>query len=220
MKNVSTKIAYMVIGSLLTIIGYHFGNIDNNAAEAEKEDRPPMGFRIGAERDDPIADEIRVRRLVIVGEDDTPHIVADTHRVVEVRKGDNTSRIETAIVIGKKGGQQLLLHPDGIHRSVPIEIEEGSMLYKKGDKLPPFDSGDIVKKSGSIVIVNRNNKIGGRIVGELPPNENFIRFIGENTWIELSNGTRYTCKTEKCIIDMETHTISEGEISVSYKDRK
>ena len=61
MKNVSTKIAYMVIGSILTLIGYHFGNIENNTAVAQ--------------RDDPIVDEIRSRRLVIVGDDDTPRVI-------------------------------------------------------------------------------------------------------------------------------------------------
>ena len=60
MKNVSTKIAYMVIGSLLTLIGYHFGNIETNTATAQK--------------DDAIVDEIQCRRLVVVGDDGTTRV--------------------------------------------------------------------------------------------------------------------------------------------------
>ena len=66
MKDVSTKIGYMVIGSLLTLIGYHFGNVDSNTASAQK--------------DDPIVDEIRCRKLVIVGENNTPRIALGTDR--------------------------------------------------------------------------------------------------------------------------------------------
>ena len=36
MKKVLTKIGYMAFGSLLTLIGYHFGNIDNNSANAQQ----------------------------------------------------------------------------------------------------------------------------------------------------------------------------------------
>jgi hypothetical protein len=225
MKNVSTKIAYMVIGSLLTIIGYHFANIDHNAAEAEKED--------------PIVDEIRCRRLVIVDEDDTPHLVLGTLRQVSVGEDDNAPHLVGEIAIGKHGGKRLLLHPDGIHESVPPKIEvgktpkaiietltpnltpsltsgallenpkpipsfdkAGGMLCKKGDKLLPFDFGDIQDQAGKIVLFNRNNKTGGR--------ERSIRFIGKNAWIQLTDGTRYTSQSENCIIDLETHTISEG----------
>ena len=64
MKNVSTKIAYMVIGSLLTLIGYNFGNIETNTATAQK--------------DDAIVDEIQCRRLVVVGDDDTSRVILGT----------------------------------------------------------------------------------------------------------------------------------------------
>ena len=60
MKNILTKVSYMAFGCLLTIIGYHFGNIDNNSANAQEHT--------------PILDEVRCRRLVIVGDDNTPRI--------------------------------------------------------------------------------------------------------------------------------------------------
>ena len=66
MKNFLTKIGYMALGSLLTLIGYHFGNIDNNRADAQVE--------FGVKEKSEIVDEIRCRKLVIVGEDDIPRI--------------------------------------------------------------------------------------------------------------------------------------------------
>ncbi len=73
MKNVLRKIAYMVIGSLLTIIGYHFGNIENNTADAQEK------------TDNPIVDEIRCRHLLIVNE--------DGERVVSITTGDTAGGI-------------------------------------------------------------------------------------------------------------------------------
>ena len=65
MKTILTKMTYMAIGSLLTLIGYHFGNIDNNSANAQIRVTP---------QETEIVDEIRCRELVIVGDDDTPRI--------------------------------------------------------------------------------------------------------------------------------------------------
>ena len=79
MKNILTKVGYMAFGSLLTLIGYHFGNIDNNSADAQVftiEDPKPE-----------IVDEIRCRKLVIVGDDDTQRIrlVTDSSDRGEIR---------------------------------------------------------------------------------------------------------------------------------------
>ena len=70
MKTILTKVTYMAIGSLLTLIGYHFGNIDNNSADAQLLD---------TSQETEIVDEIRCRKLVIVGKDDTPRITLKTH---------------------------------------------------------------------------------------------------------------------------------------------
>ena len=35
MKKVMEKVIFMAVGSLLTIIGYHFGTVDNNSANAQ-----------------------------------------------------------------------------------------------------------------------------------------------------------------------------------------
>ena len=58
----------MAVGSLLTLIGYHFGNIDNNSADAQ----------LVVKKSAPIVDEIRCHKLVIVGDDETQHITLGT----------------------------------------------------------------------------------------------------------------------------------------------
>ena len=55
MKSVLTKISYMAFGCLLTLIGYYFGNVDNNSADAQVVKKAVK-----------TADELRCRRLVIV----------------------------------------------------------------------------------------------------------------------------------------------------------
>ena len=54
---------------LLTVIGYHFGNIDNNSAGAQVA-------TVKGKAD--IVDVIRCRKLIIVGEDDTLRIKLGT----------------------------------------------------------------------------------------------------------------------------------------------
>lgn len=54
MKNIITKLSYMALGGLLTLIGYHFGNIENHTADAQ----------VAA---DEVKDVIRCRKLIIVG---------------------------------------------------------------------------------------------------------------------------------------------------------
>ncbi len=57
MKKFLTKIGYMAFGRLLTIIGYHFGNVDNNSVNAQQ----PLGTFVE------IVDKIRVRQVEIGG---------------------------------------------------------------------------------------------------------------------------------------------------------
>lgn len=65
MKNVLTKLSYMAFGCLLTLIGYHIGNVDHNWADAQSD------------LSEQTVDEIRCRSLVIVDEDDTPRVTLD-----------------------------------------------------------------------------------------------------------------------------------------------
>ena len=87
MKKILTKLSYMAFGSLLMLIGYHFGNIDNNSADAQgivKENAP-------------IVRELRCRSLVIVDDDNTPRITLGTnqfgHGEIQIYNEKGTRRI-------------------------------------------------------------------------------------------------------------------------------
>ncbi len=320
MKNVSTKIAYMVIGSLLTIIGYHFGNIANNPAEAQEK------------ADAPIVDEIRCRRLVVVNEDGetvtkiVPTLDGDGTIAINNKDGEVLVNIaptvETSdgsiqtynkdgkvlVTIGTTetsdgfirtynkdgelvagigsdgyGGHMAIWNNKGFENSPkPIvrigTTDEGNgvivtkdadgnetdvlgepnkifaykditrvsrgpttprsgatiprklvrsryspgpkpvgLLLEKGDKLQPFNFNDIEKKSLGVETIDAAK--GARIRNKLFTHDaRIIWFTNKYAWIELTDGTRYTSKTEKCIIDMETHTISEGELLKSMSE--
>lgn len=68
MKNILTKIGYMTFGCLLTLIGYHFGNIDNNSVNAQEALGTPVE----------IVNKLRVRQIEIVGNDNSPRIYLGT----------------------------------------------------------------------------------------------------------------------------------------------
>ncbi len=103
MKKNFTKLGYMAFGCVLTLIGYHFGNIDNNS--------------VNAQENSPIVDEVRCRRLVIVGADNTPRITLGTdflHRgYIQIYNEDGELRIDLDVdwydrgiitVLGKESG--------------------------------------------------------------------------------------------------------------------
>lgn len=75
MKKILTKIGYMAFGSLLTLIGYYFGSIDNNSANAQESKvvRPYL-----LDRTYSIVDEVHCRRLVILGDDEGDRITLET----------------------------------------------------------------------------------------------------------------------------------------------
>ena len=85
MKKIAAKMGYIALGSLLTLIGYHFGNIDENRADAQ-----------GVE----IIDEIACRKLVIVGDDLTPRIVLKTDDVDNGRLLIFNEKPETRVMLG------------------------------------------------------------------------------------------------------------------------
>ena len=128
MKNVSTKIAYMVIGSLLTLIGYHFGNVDNNTASAQK--------------DDSIVDEIQCRRLVVVGNDGTTRIDLGTEILDGVETGYvNVIRegklLSTTIGSDTNGGSIAIFNRDS-NQELPVVLigitEKGHGIVATSDK--------------------------------------------------------------------------------------
>ena len=115
MKKVLTKMGYMAFGSLLTLIGYHFGNIDNNSANAQRIFNSESELVVRAPS--PIQDEIRCRRLVIVGKDNTPRIKLETdlfdRGTIGIYNEDETLRMFLGVmsddngvleIIGKESG--------------------------------------------------------------------------------------------------------------------
>ena len=101
MKNILTKLGYMAFGCLLTLIGYHFGNVDNNSVDAQG---------IVKEKAE-IVDEIRCRKLVIVGDDDTKRIILETdfrdRGSIGIRNEDGAQRIFLGIRQNDSGSLQV-----------------------------------------------------------------------------------------------------------------
>ena len=127
MKKNLTKLGYMAFGCLLTLIGYHFGNIDNNS--------------VNAQENSPIIDEVRCRRLVIVGDDNTSRIDLTTDT-------NDSGMIELG---NKHGIRRLFLGvnaSDGVEAgSVQIVAEGGNMVCSVGSDA----------FGGSIAIYNLNS---------------------------------------------------------------
>lgn len=101
MKNVLTKVSYMAFGSLLTLIGYHFGNIDNNSANAQENTRRMVPVEI--------VNDLWCRSLVVVGgEDDTPRIRLETDTadrgVIEIYNEDAAGGTTVQLSTDSNGG--------------------------------------------------------------------------------------------------------------------
>ena len=149
MKNVLRKIAYMVIGSLLTIIGYHFGNIENNTADAQEK------------TDNPIVDEIRCRHLLIVNE--------DGERVVSITTGDTAGGIGiynnegtevVSITTGDTGGGIGIYNNEGTEVVGLAAASHGSggiELHNK-DKKRVVQLGTYADGRGALVISDKDGK--------------------------------------------------------------
>ena len=141
MKNVFTKITYMVIGSILTLIGYHFGSIENNTVDAQE--------------DNPIAGEIRSRRFVLVGQNDNiPRVVIETTR------NDHGS-----IAIGNQDGMLRLLLDSS---SMDNGMETGGIrIYQEEGELIALIGSD--QNGGSMSIYNGDRVRDGVITKTLEP---------------------------------------------------
>ena len=141
MKNVSTKIAYMVIGSILTLIGYHFGNIENNTVDAQE--------------DNPITEEIRSRRFVLVGQNDNiPRVVIET-----TRDGHGS------IAIGNQNGM-LRLRLKSLIQDNGMETGEVTIYQEEGELIALIGSD---QNGGSMSIYNGDRVRDGVITNTLEP---------------------------------------------------
>ena len=97
--NILTKMSYMAFGSLLTLIGYHFGNIDNDSANAQIVITPS---------ETEIIDEIRCRNRIVVGDDDTPRGALGTNDVdrgaIVIYNEDEVRRIFIGVALERDQG--------------------------------------------------------------------------------------------------------------------
>lgn len=149
MKNILTKIGYMALGCLLTLIGYHFGNVDNNRANAQ-----------GIVKEKPeIVDEIRCRRLVIVGDDDTHRIILSTDDLdrgsIQIFNEERARRIFLGIVRNSDGGVLEVTGKEfgSLAGMLGADTNGGFMaLFNKVSDNPVLDAAITSKGHGSIVV--------------------------------------------------------------------
>lgn len=139
MKKVSTKIGYMVIGSLLTIIGYHFGNVDNNSVNAQ-----------GTSNE--IVNKLRVRQIEIVDSENQPSIYLGTDldrgQIKFVGDSDTsqlslkaTSRGGQIVLSNKSGKQKIRLELLEDRGAIGVFGEDGSTKALLGE----IDHGGVVR---------------------------------------------------------------------------
>ena len=147
MKNILTKVGYMAFGCLLTVIGYHFGNIDNNSADAQEI----------VVKEKHIVDEIRCRKLVIVGDDDTPRIILRTDFLdrgeIRIYNEDGTNRIYLGVLSDDTGHLTILgKESGGIAAGLGVDGNGGFMaLYNKVLDKPALRTGITDKGNGFIL---------------------------------------------------------------------
>ena len=149
MKKTLAKLSYMALGSLLTFIGYHFGNIDSNSADAQEivKEKPE------------IVDEIRCRRLVIVGDDDTHRIILGTDDLdrgsIQIFNEEGARRVFLGIMNGSDGGTLEVTGKEfgGLAGALGADDYGGFMsLYNKVSDNPVLDAAITSKGHGSIVV--------------------------------------------------------------------
>ncbi len=141
----------MAFGCLLTLIGYHFGNIDNNSADAQlfvEKVSPPKKAEI--------VDEIRCRSLVIVGEDDMPRIKLGTdffdRGQIIIYNEDAARRVYLSVTSDDSGSLDINgKDSGGVAVWLSVDDNGGFMaLWNKVLDKPVFQAGITNKGEGHI----------------------------------------------------------------------
>lgn len=135
MKNILTKASYMAFGSLLTLIGYYFGNIDNNSVNAQQP----------SEKVGNVVDKIRVRQLEIVGNDNSPRIYFGT----DLDRGQIK-------FVSDNDTPQISLKTTDLGGKIEIYNKTG---------IPEVELGFITRDNNAHIRVNGPNKKGGVVIG-------------------------------------------------------
>ena len=174
MKKVLTKIGYMAFGSLLTLIGYHFGNIDNNTANAQQ----------ALEKTENIVDKLRVRQLEIVGNDNSPRIYLGTNldkgQIVVV---DDNDVPHLTLKTNSEGGRIDVQDDLGKNRlKLSVDKDGSGDIRVLGDN---SDSvillGSAASKRGGVIQFNDSLGKGRVILGVTTQDVGGIRFLGDNS---------------------------------------
>lgn len=145
MKNVLTKMGYMAIGCLLTLIGYHFGGVENNSVNAQQSSESAAN----------IVDKIRVRQLEIVDDNDTLRVRLDRDGI-EIF---NAMGIARARIFVKEdgGGAVAMLGPGAAPGAALLDVDENGgriSLWNKFVAKPVLQA--IITDKGEGVIVTRD----------------------------------------------------------------
>ena len=147
MKKILTKLGYMAFGSLLTLIGYHFGNIDNNSANAQIVITAPE-----------IVDEIRCRKLIIVGDDGSRRITLGTdffdRGEIEIYNENWARRVYLGVANDDAGSLTILgKGSGGVAAGLGVDSNGGYMaLWNKVLDKPVLRTGITDKGNGFILI--------------------------------------------------------------------
>ena len=147
----------MAFGCLLTLIGYHFGNIDNNSVDAQVE------VEHVAEEKAEIVDEIRCRRLVIVGDDDTQPIILDKDSLdrgmIKIYNEDGARRMFLGLFKDYDGGLIEVTGKEsgGLASMLGADSNGGFIaLFNKLLDKPIVEAAITQKGHGSIVIRDKD----------------------------------------------------------------
>ena len=194
MKNVLTKISYMAFGCLLTLIGYHFGNVDNNSVNAQQPSEKVINN---------IVDKLRVRQLEVVGNDNTSRIILGTNLDgTEIRfvNADNTPQMRfvnksdgASIVIKDTSGGKTGIYSQGMTILGPNG--DSSIILLTNDETTAVSverkSKESLKTSVNIGVLSEENKLFPFVVADFG-NESAI----QPTWTPIKDNEQ----TKKTVI--------------------
>ena len=187
MKKNLTKLGYMAFGCLLTLIGYHFGNVDNNSANAQ----------ITVRENAPIVDEVRCRKLVIVGDDNTPRIKLSVDLldwgVIEIAGKDQIRRVYVGVdtLDGFESGIIELSAKDSGSNSVALgtDLYGGYMaLYNRipASRKPVVHASITPEGRGAIVVRDTTGQQTDSMYGGFPAGfqtRNLMRALGSPLYL-------------------------------------
>lgn len=130
MKKVMEKVIFMAVGSLLTIIGYHFGTVDNNSANAQLDENP---FRPNG-----VFNAIACRALAITDANGTPRIIlgVDDDSQAGVIIVDENQKPQVSLRASDKDSHLSIFHTNEIVPQISlVGSDRGGEMIKGGKRI-------------------------------------------------------------------------------------